>query len=93
MQNSYSSVNLTTTGQDESSSEESVPPNIQTSPTKPSGENFKKKLKQYFNKFVFSTTSTPNSISGSAKNHQHQHNAQLKEDGACCRHDRNAVQR
>lgn len=35
MQNSYSSVNLTTTGQDESSSEESPPPNIQTSPTKP----------------------------------------------------------
>lgn len=35
MQNSYSSVNLTTTGQDESSSEESPPPNIITSPTKP----------------------------------------------------------
>lgn len=35
MQNSYSSVNLTTAGQDESSSEESPPPNIQTSPTKP----------------------------------------------------------
>ena len=35
MQNSYSSVNLTTTGQDESSSEESPPPNIATSPTKP----------------------------------------------------------
>jgi mitogen-activated protein kinase binding protein 1 len=34
MQNSYSSVNLSTAGQDESSSEESPPPNI-TSPTKP----------------------------------------------------------
>lgn len=35
MQNSYSSVNLTTAGQDESSSEESPPPNVTTSPTKP----------------------------------------------------------
>lgn len=35
MQNSYSSVNLTTAGQDESSSEESPPPNVSTSPTKP----------------------------------------------------------
>ena len=35
MQNSYSSVNLTTAGQDESSSEESPPPNVATSPTKP----------------------------------------------------------
>lgn len=41
MQNSYSSVNLTTAGQDESSSEESPPPNITASPTKPSG-NLKK---------------------------------------------------
>lgn len=35
MQNSYSSVNLSTAGQDESSSEESPPPNVTTSPTKP----------------------------------------------------------
>lgn len=35
MQNSYSSQNLATTGQDESSSEESPPPNIVTSPNKP----------------------------------------------------------
>lgn len=35
MQNSYSSVNLSTAGQDESSSEESPPPNVSTSPTKP----------------------------------------------------------
>jgi mitogen-activated protein kinase binding protein 1 len=45
MQNSYSSVNLSTTGQDESSSEESPPPNITASPAKPSGE-FALKLSQ-----------------------------------------------
>ena len=94
MQNSYSSVNLTATGQDESSSEESPPPNVTSSPTKPSGEFIKISQNQnliYSN--ISSTTSPPNTNSRPKKNHKYKYNAQFEKDGTCCWHDGNAMQR